>query len=312
MTARFPKRGVASPNTWAVRRAAALLAITGASASVRACVLVGLLAAGCAPRPSAPPVATGDVEHTEWSSAFEAVGAVGTFVLRDLETGRTQRYNPDRAAERMLPASTFKVYNALVALETGVVSDPDSMFVWDGVERFLPAWNQDQSLRDGLQNSTVWVYQRVARRVGRDRYRQSFGREPYGDSQIGPDVGLFWLDQSLRVSADEQARFIERLHKGELAFRPEAQRTVREMMPVLIDTLGTRVVGKTGWGERAGQPDLGWIVGWVEGPGGTAAFALNAEAAGPDSGFSFADRLRIVRAILRADGRLAGGAAGRP
>ena len=253
-----------------------------------------------------------EVERSDWSQAFRAVGAVGTFVLRDLETGRTQRYNPARAAQRMLPASTFKVYNALVALETGVVTDPDSAFAWDGVERWLPAWNQGQSLRDGLQNSTVWVYQRVAHRVGRDRYRQSFAAEPYGNSEIGPDVGLFWLDQSLRISADEQARFVERLVRGRLAFRPDVQETVRGVLPVLVDTLGTRVLGKTGWGERDGEPDLGWLVGWVEGAGGTAVFALNAEADSPDSGFSFPDRLRIVRAILRAEGRLADGAAGRP
>ena len=84
------------------------------------------------------------------------------------------------------------------------------------------------------------------------------------------------------------------------------------MMPVLVDTLGTRVRGKTGWGERDGRPDLGWLVGWVEGPDDAAVFALNAEAASLESGFTFADRLAIVRAILRADGRLAGGAAGRP
>lgn len=273
---------------------------------------LALVVASCAPRPSAPPVAPADAERTDWSSAFDAVGAVGTFVLRDLETGQTQRYNPARASERMLPASTFKVYNALVALETGVVCDPDSLFAWDGAERFLPAWNQDQSLRDGLQNSTVWLYQRVARTVGRDRYRQSFGREPYGNSEVGPDVGLFWLDQSLRVSADEQVEFIERLHGGRLAFRADVQETVRGMMPVLVDTLGTRVLGKTGWGLRDGEPDLGWLVGWVEGPGGTAVFALNAEADAPGSAFSFPDRLQIVRAILRADGRLADGAAGRP
>ena len=187
-------------------------------------LLLASVIAGCAPRPSAPPVAPTDVERADWAQAFEEVGAVGTFVLRDLETGRTQRYDPGRAAERMLPASTFKVYNALVALETGVVSDPDSAFAWDGVERFLPAWNQDQSLRDGLRNSTVWVYQRVARRVGRDRYRRSFKAEPYGNSQIGPDVGLFWLDESLRVSADEQVQFIERLHAADWRSVPACRR----------------------------------------------------------------------------------------
>ena len=229
-------------------------------------------------------------------------------MIRDVQTGTTDRYDAERAARRYLPASTFKVYNALVALETGVVADPDSVFEWDGVTRSYPPWNQDHTLRTGLELSVVWLYQRVAREVGHDRYRAAFARQPYGNGAVGDDVGLFWLDNTLQVSADEQVDFLTGLHGGTLAFRPEVQATVVQMMPLLATDGDAVVVGKTGLGFQAdGQAPLGWIVGYVERDDWVAVFAMNAE---PDPTASVETemipaRLRIVRAILEADGWIA-------
>ena len=266
------------------------------AAAVTAC-------AGPADSPDAAP-AQADTLRADWSSALAAHGAVGAFVLLDIQTGRLSRSDAARAAARTLPASTFKVYNALVALETGVVGDPDSAFAWDGTERMLPSWNEDQSLREGLTRSAVWLYQRVAAQVGRRRYADAFQAEPYGNGVVGPDVRLFWLDGSLQVSPEEQVAFLDRLRRGATGFSEETEAAVRGMMPVLADTLGVRLVGKTGWGLRDGAPDVGWLVGWVERPAGDLVYALRAEPDGPDSPFSFGDRLAIVREILAAEGVL--------
>ncbi len=264
--------------------------------------------APAAPIAAAPIAAPADTVRPDWARFFEAEGGTGTFVLLDVATGRTSRLDPDRAARRYLPASTFKVYNALVALETGVVGDPDSVFVWDGVERDVPAWNRDHTLRSGMEVSTVWLYQRVARAVGRQRYADAFAREPYGNGAVGPDVDLFWLDNSLRISADEQVRFMDRLRRGDLAFRPAVQATVRSLLPVLVETPAARLVAKTGWGSSDGAPGvrtpLGWIVGYVERADGRGAvFALNVAPAA--DGFEMGPaRLRIARALLTDEGWL--------
>ena len=286
-------------------RAAAPLAV------VLAVALAGCVASPPTPAASAP---AADVERPDWARFFRAEGVAGTFVLYDPAAGVAQRYDPARAARRFLPASTFKVYNALVALETGVVADPDSAFAWDGVQREVPAWNRDHTLRTGLESSVVWLYQRVARRVGRDRYLATFARQPVGNGQIGPDVGLFWLDNSLQVSADEQVAFVDGLRRGALAFRPDVQATVRGMLPVLADTAGARVVGKTGLGRQPDGALLGWLVGWVERDGRAAVFAMNAE---PDPGAAreidvAGSRLRVVHAVLASEGWLAAGAGGKP
>lgn len=283
---------------------------------MRAYVALALLLSACT-APARPDAATGrpaDAERPEWGRAFEAAGGRGVFVLYHPATGLTERSDAERAAVRYLPASTFKLYNALVALDAGAVTDVDSTYVWDGVERSVPAWNRDHSLRTGMAASTVWLYQRVAERVGRERFESAFAREPYGNGVMGDTLTQFWLDASLRISADEQVGFVDRLRTGRTAFSDAAEAAVRGIVPVLVERPGARLLGKTGWGGFDGAPgvrtQLGWVVGWVERPeavGGDVVFALNVEplpgAAG--AGFEMAPaRLAIATAILEGEGIL--------
>ena len=56
----------------------------------------------------------------------------GAFVLYDAAKQRWLRFHPEECRVRMTPCSTFKVCNALIALETGVASGPDFSLPWDG------------------------------------------------------------------------------------------------------------------------------------------------------------------------------------
>ncbi len=255
-----------------------------------------------APSPGEPSALAPRDSVADWSAAFRAEGAVGTFVLLDTQTGRTTRHDPDRAATRFSPASTSKVFNSLVVLDRGVVADVDSLYAWDGVERSVPQWNQDHSLRTGVQVSAVWLFQRLARRVGRDGYAAVFARERYGNSALSDSLELSWLDGTWRISADEQVVFLDRLRRGDLAFSDDDQATVRDLVPVLAEGGGTRVTGKTGWGQPDGEPDIGWIVGWVERAEGDVVFAMNAEAAPGETFDVGPGRLRIVRSVLDGEG----------
>ncbi len=226
---------------------------------------------------SAPPDSVIDLDE-----AFEAFDATGSFVLYDAVTGQSLRHNPAGAATRESPASTYKVYNALVALETGVVAPIlDSVqFEWDGTVRRVEGWNEDQSLRTAMQRSTVWVFQEIARRVGGQRYRAAFGAEPFGNGDMSCGLDVYWLNGCLRVSADEQVAFLDRLRRGETAFRPEVEAAVREL--ILLESEPTyHLYGKTGWAVEPDGSELGWIVGWVERSGRAHVYALNVESDGP-------------------------------
>ena len=83
-----------------------------------------------------------------WPNGFIAEGTVGTFVGYKVDDYLIIASDKNRSGEAMLPASTFKIPNSLIALETGVVADPDKdVFKWDGVKRSIEPWNKDHTMR---------------------------------------------------------------------------------------------------------------------------------------------------------------------
>ncbi len=101
------------------------------------------------------------------SRRFFALGTTGTFVGYKVDDYLIIASDKVRSGEGQLPASTFKIPNSIIALETGVVEDPDKdVFKWDGVTRSIEAWNKDHTLRSAIAVSAVPVYQEIARRIG--------------------------------------------------------------------------------------------------------------------------------------------------
>lgn len=204
-----------------------------------------------------------------------------TFVLLDLESGRVVRHDPARAAERFLPASTFKVANTLIALEAGVVDGPSFAMAWDSVAvprgRFFPdTWARDQTLETAFRNSVYWVYQALAREIGPDRYAEWLARFDYGNRDTGGGIDRFWLEGGLRISADEQTAFLRRLWNGDLGVSDRSRTILLDLMR-LESPPGVRLLGKTGTAGITATRELGWIVGFVEIGERAYAYALNME-----------------------------------
>lgn len=276
--------------------------LTGGTKRCAAAACLGwALAAPLLAQP-APPALTGEdlVRH------FDAHSVDGTFVLYDLARDRWIRHNPERAGQRLLPASTFKIFHSLVALETGVVADERETIPWDGVDRGSRGWNQDQTLRTAFQRSAVWAYQKIARRIGEETMLRYLRAEGYGNGDVSGGIDAFWLTGGLRISADEQVEFLRRLYAGELGFSERSMRVVRELM-ILEQTPFYTLRGKTGWARPQGPdgPQIGWLVGWVEGGEATHFFALHLESRDPDFPMVEARR-EIACGILRELGVLPG------
>ena len=202
-------------------------------------------------------------------------GFKGAFVLYDLQNNRYIRYNPERCAERFIPASTFKIMNSLIGLETGVIPDADYVIKWDGAQNEIPAWNQDHTLRTAIQNSVVWYYQELARRVGEKRMQEYVDAAHYGNKDISGKIDTFWLEGGLRISANEQVEFLKRLYKGELPFSQRSMNTVKEIL-ALEKTETSQLSGKTGSAQRV-SPPASWFVGYLETKGNVYFFATNIE-----------------------------------
>ena len=219
-----------------------------------------------------------DEVQAEFTRHFQDLGVEGSILIYDLNRDRTYQHNPSRNSTEFLPASTFKILNSLVALETGVIDDDLAILTWDGVERSVPAWNRDLNMRVAFKQSAVWFYQVIARRVGHERMQQWVAAAGYGNQTIGEaaDIDTFWLDGDLRITPEEQIQFLRRLYGNELPFSAEVMATVKDIM-IVEQTPVYTIRAKTGW-FGFGEPDqdqIGWYVGYVEQAGNVYFFATN-------------------------------------
>ena len=259
------------------------------------------LTAALAPTPAAaqgtviPPIA----ELLPLRPAVDSAGYRATVVVYDVRRNKYQAVHAERAARRLVPASTFKIVNALAALDLGVVAGPAAVIPWDSVERDRRELNRDLDLREAFRVSAVPHFQHLARQIGPVRMRRALERAGYGNRDIGSVVDRFWLDGPLRVSPLEQVQLLTRLQRGELPFSPRAIAAVRDMM-VVEQTPAYTVRAKTGWAQPGGD-EVGWWVGWVERGPDVYVFATSLEAANPTDAFGPA-RERITRRVLAALG----------
>jgi beta-lactamase class D len=213
---------------------------------------------------------------------FTDDGTVGTFVGYKVDDYLIIASDKNRSVEPRLPASTFKIANSLIALETGVVQDPDKdVFKWDGVKRPIEAWNQDHTLRTAIAASAVPVYQEIARRIGQERMQKYVDLLDYGNRNIGGGIDQFWLTGDLRIDPLRQVDFVDRLRRGVLPISKRSQDLVRDILPVT--KVGDSIIrAKSGLlGAERGQPSLGWMVGWAEKASAQTVFALNMDCVEP-------------------------------
>jgi beta-lactamase class D len=261
-------------------------------------LLGGLAAASLLPARSLADVAPQRSEIREsLAKHFVDDGTEGTFVGYRVDDYLIIASDKERSGEGRLPASTFKVANSLIALETGVVADADQdVFKWDGVKRPMEAWNKDHTLRSAIAASAVPVYQEIARRIGEERMHKYVDLLDYGNKDIGGGIDQFWLTGSLRIDPVQQVDFLDRLRRGVLPISKRSQEIVRDILP--ITKVGDTIIrAKSGLlGAERGQPSLGWMVGWAEKGEARTVFALNMDC---HEQRHIASRMTLALACLR-------------
>jgi len=193
---------------------------------------------------------------------YEQFNVEGSFVLYVQSKDKFIFYNQSQFKQPFTPASTFKICNSLIGLETGVITDENFVIPWDSVTRWLPAWNKDQDLKTAFKNSTVWYYQEVARRVGGERMKYWLDKANYGNANTSGGIDKFWLTGGLRITPEQQIDLLKRLHDNKLPFSKRSMNIVKSIM-IAKDTLGYIIRAKTGWGAQDDN-NIGWYVGYVE------------------------------------------------
>ncbi|MEJ7609628.1 MAG: class D beta-lactamase [Ferruginibacter sp.] len=194
---------------------------------------------------------------------FDAKNVEGCFTLLDNSTGKVTVYNLQMDTLRVLPASTFKIVNTLIGLETGKIRDENMVIKWDGIKRGNADWNRDMNMKEAFKVSNLEYYREVARRIGKDTMQMWIDRLSYGNRDISGGVDSFWVNNRLKISPDEQLGLMKKLYFDQLPFRKSVQQAVRDVI-LQEDNTAYKLSYKTGWGFDESNNSIGWLVGWIE------------------------------------------------
>ncbi len=228
---------------------------------------------------------------------FDAKNVEGCFTMLNNADGKVTVYNMGMDTTRYTPASTFKILNSLIALQTGAVTGEDMVIKWDGVKRSNADWNKDMNIKEAFRVSSVPFYQELARRIGRDTMKMWIDSLGYGNKRIEGPIDSFWLNNQLKISPDEQLGLLKRLYFDQLPFRKTVQLSVRSMM-LQENNTAYKLSYKTGWGFDEANHSLGWLAGWIEENNHVYFFVTLLKSTDPNYDMKRA-RLDITKDILK-------------
>ncbi|HEX8334717.1 MAG TPA: penicillin-binding transpeptidase domain-containing protein [Segetibacter sp.] len=211
---------------------------------------------------------------------FDANKVTGTFAIYDNGQGQFTIYNLSRYKDSAyLPASTFKIVNSLIGLETGRIVDEKMKIKPVTLQASRPECDREMTMKEAFTLSCIPYYQEVARMIGKDtmqHYLDSLGYGARYKKAVINKIDSFWIDNSIKITADEQLGLVKKLYFDQLPFQKRTQRIVKEVM-LVEKNANYSLSYKTGWGYKENGKSIGWIVGWIEENRHPYPFVLNIE-----------------------------------
>jgi beta-lactamase class D len=251
--------------------------------------LISLVFAGCNN--------TSVTEDESLKSFFDSAAVTGCFGLFNNSQNNFTIYNLPRYRDSAFtPASTFKIVNSLIGIQTGRISDENMVIKWDSVVR-RPEWDKDLTMKEAFTVSAVPYYQEVARRIGHASMKHWIDSLGFGNRDISGPVDSFWLNNTLRVKPDEELGLVKKLYFNQLPFFHRTQEIVKSVM-LREQNSNYKLSYKTGWGNDENGNEIGWVVGWIEENKHPYFFVLNLQSA--DKNIDMVKvRLQLLKGILR-------------
>ena len=175
-----------------------------------------------------------------------------------------------------LPASTFKIINLLIALETKTIASENDIVKWPGSTDTLkydyrPNIYHDITVKEAFEVSAGWAFIELAKKIGKDNYKKYLTLCHYGNinlSQTDPD---FWNFGAFGISPINQVEFLKKLYEEKLPFSKRNIDIVKKVM-ITEQNDDYTIHSKTGW-TRENDINTGWWVGYIENKNGAYFFA---------------------------------------
>ena len=202
-----------------------------------------------------------------------------------------------------LPASTFKIINLLIALETGVVKNENEIIKWPGKTDtvkygYRPEIYHNMTVRKAFEVSAGWVFIELAKKIGKDNYKHYLHKSQYGNGNISLSEDDFWNFGDFGISPLNQVQFLNRLYEYKLPFSKKNIDIVKNVM-IAEKKDDYTISAKTGWTRDKGL-NTGWWVGYVENGKGTFFFATRLVQDRKNNAANFGQcRKDITKSILK-------------
>jgi beta-lactamase class D len=214
---------------------------------------------------------------------IDTEGLDGAVLIYDVEGDTYYSNDFEWCNQGQLPASTFKITNSIIALESGIIENDSTLIKWDGKKQRMKIWEQDLIFRDAFHLSCVPCYQGIAKKIGVERMKEYLKKLNYGNMIVDSNnIDLFWLIGDSKISQMEQIDFLKRFYQSELPITKRTEDLMRRLMVIDKNDEYT-ISGKTGMVIRNGN-DNAWFVGYLEKENKVYYFATNVE---PKGAFDF-------------------------
>ena len=211
------------------------------------------------------------IKTPQFKSILDSAQVDGAILIFDASEGVFYSNNFRHCKKGYLPASTFKIVNSIIALETGAVEDLNTMFYWDSIPRRLDIWNQDLNFHDAFHASCVPCFQEIARKIGVETMNEYITKFSYGKIDVNSEnIDYFWLEGKSKISQFQQIDFLVSFYNEKLGISERSTKIMKDLM-IIEETDKGILSGKTGWAIRNWN-NTGWFVGYFEAKNGKVLF----------------------------------------
>jgi beta-lactamase class D len=234
---------------------------------------------------------------------FKDCGIDGSITIYDYQANKWICSDIYDSHFQTLPASTFKIINTLIALESEVIVDENEIIKWPGSTDtvkygYRPTIYHDMNVSEAFRSSAGWVYLELAKKIGKEKYAEFLKSCNYGNNDLSINDDDFWNFGNLAISPVNQIEILIGIYEETLPFRKDYMQIVKNVMiEEKSETFTLRA--KTGWARDAGK-DTGWWVGYIERENNAYFFATrlikSRDISNPDFGKC---RKEITKIILK-------------
>ncbi|HEX9981256.1 MAG TPA: penicillin-binding transpeptidase domain-containing protein [Flavobacterium sp.] len=250
-----------------------------------------------------PNVTDRTIVRKDFKNYFEGCNVEGSIVIYDNNKKQWIFSDSIDIHKETLPASSFKIINLLIALETKVIADENEVVNWVGTVDtvkygYRPEIYHDMTVKEAFRVSAGWVFIELAKKIGRENYKKYLKGCNYGNLDLSERDPDFWNFGNFAISPINQVDFIRKLYEGTLPFSKRNIEILKRVLPIEQGDHYT-IHSKTGWARDKGI-NTGWWVGYLKNSDGVYFFATRILNSRKNQNPKFGEcRKSITRSVFR-------------